>query len=327
MNILIPALVLGVLALLFGIGLAIASKKLAVKTDERIPLVRQCLSGANCGGCGYPGCDGYAAAIVNDGDGVPMNLCPSGGNEATQKIAQIMGVEAPQNEGVKCVANIICRGSGDNCRIRFDYQGEKTCRAVAMTAEGDKACRYACVGYGDCVAVCPFDAIHLTNDRIAYVDESKCMGCGKCVAACPKNVIRLEPHYKLRVKCRALEKGKTVREACKAGCIGCGLCAKNCKFGAITMVNNLPVIDRDKCGGCLECARHCPTGAMWGELNLQKKAFINPEHCIGCTLCTRSCKFGAIEGELKQVHRINPERCTGCGQCVEKCRKNAIELR
>lgn len=324
MNILIPALVLGVLALLFGAGLAIASKKLAVKVDERIPAVRACLPGANCGGCGYPGCDGYAAAIVNDG--AATNLCPSGGNEATQKIAQIMGVEAPHNEGIKFVANIICRGSTDHCGVRFDYQGEKTCRAVAMTAEGDKACRYACVGYGDCVAACPFDAIHLADNRIAYVDESKCAGCGRCMAACPKNVIRLEPHYKLRVKCRAMEKGKTVRDACKAGCIGCGLCAKKCKFGAITMENNLPVIDREKCAGCLECARHCPTGAMWGELNLQKKAVIDENACIGCTLCARECKFDAISGELKQAHRVDPEKCTGCGQCVLKCRKKAIEL-
>ena len=323
-DLLIPAGILAGMSAIFGAGLAIASKYLAVEKDERIPLVRECLPGANCGACGYPGCDGYAAAIVNDG--APVNVCPSTGKEGAAKIAEIMGLDAPDSSAEKKYANIICRGDCDNCKIRFDYDGPKTCRAVAMTQEGDKACRYACVGYGDCAAVCPFGAITVKEGRIATVDEDKCIGCGLCAQACPKNVIRIEPHYKVRVKCRALEKGKTVRDNCTAGCIACGKCEKSCKFDAIEMVGNLPQINRDKCVGCLECARNCPTGAMWAELSKQKAAKIDEEKCIGCTLCARACKFDAIEGVVKGTHKVDESKCTGCGQCMEKCRKEAISL-
>ena len=313
------------LGLLFGVGLSVASKKLAIDRDPRIDAVRDCLPGANCGGCGYPGCEAYATAIVMEG--ADMTLCLPGGQTSLAAVAQVMGVESEEaGEVAKRVANIICRGSCSNVIMRFDYQGDKTCRTVAITGEGDKSCRYACVGYGDCVAVCPFGALIIGDDRIVTVDESKCTGCGRCVRECPKNVIRIEPHYKVRVRCHALEKGKIVRESCTAGCIGCGKCEKSCKFGAIVMKDNLPTIDREKCVGCLECAKNCPTGAMEEDSSPKLKAYIHEDECIGCTLCKRECKFDAITGEVKKPHAIDREKCVGCGLCEVRCPKKVIEM-
>ena len=128
------------------------------------------------------------------------------------------------------------------------------------------------------------------------------------------------------LRCRAVEKGKAVRDACQKGCIGCGKCARNCKFGAITMENNLPVVDMEKCVSCLECVRNCPTGAMTGDLSKRKHAVIDQSKCVGCTLCDRQCKFEAITGALKEKHSIDPEKCVGCGQCAAKCPKKCITL-
>ena len=130
----------------------------------------------------------------------------------------------------------------------------------------------------------------------------------------------------MRVRCRAMEKGKVVHDHCNAGCIACAKCERSCKFGAIIMTDNLPSIDREKCVGCLECARQCPTGAMQADFDKQKKAFIHAEKCIGCTLCKRECKFDAITGEVKEKHVVDRDKCTGCGLCLPKCRKDAIEL-
>ncbi len=322
-GLLYPFLLLGGFGLLFGTGLALASKKLAVQKDEKVEALRDCLPGANCGGCGYPGCDSYAAAVV--GGAAAVDLCTPGGQKTVDAIADVLGIEHGGEMGKK-VANIVCRGSCANVQIRFDYSDEKSCRVAAMTSEGDKACRYACVGYGDCVHVCPFGALSMSDDRLVIVDEDKCTGCGRCVRECPKNVIRIEPHYKVQVKCRALEKGKIVLNNCMAGCIGCGKCAKSCKFDAIIMNDNLPTIDREKCVGCLECARNCPTGAMQADFDRQEKAFIDEELCIGCTICKRHCKFDAISGELKEKHVVDTDKCTGCGLCVGKCPKKAIAL-
>lgn len=320
-QILIPTAILGGMGILFGAGLAFAGKKLAVKEDERIQKVRDCLPGAGCGACGYPGCDGYAAAVVNDG--APTNRCPVGGAAAAKAISEIMGV-AVEESAVRMVATVICRGDDEHCKRRFQYEGLQECRAAFLASGGDKACKYACLGLGSCAKVCPFGAIHVENGLV-HIDQSLCMGCKKCIAVCPKNVIRLEPENRRSVLlCRATEKGKDVREACTAGCITCGKCERACKFGAITMVDNLPQVDMEKCVGCLECVKACPTGAMNGDLTARKKATINEDLCVGCTLCTKQCKFDAISGELKGKHTIDAEKCVGCGQCAAKCPKKAI---
>jgi len=321
-DILLPAGVLGSMGVVFGAGLAYASKKLAVPVDERIEKVRNCLPGAGCGACGFTGCDSYAAAVVNDG--APTNCCSVGGDGVAKQIAEIMGVEAQAT--TKMVATVICRGDSDHCKTKYEYDGLMECRAMFLASGGDKSCKFACLGLGSCAKVCDFGAITVEN-RLVKVDAEKCHGCGKCIEVCPKFVLRLEPYHAPSViRCRAVEKGKAVREACTAGCIGCGKCAKLCKFEAITMENNLPVVDRTKCVGCLECVKGCPTGAMSGDLANRKHAVIKEELCIGCTLCARQCKFDAITGALKEKHSVDASKCVGCGLCAAKCAKKAIEM-
>lgn len=322
-EILLPAAILGSMGALFGTGLAFAGKKLAVKVDERVEKVRACLPGAGCGACGYTGCDSYAAAVVNDG--AKVNCCSVGGETCAKQIAEIMGVDA--GDATRLVATVLCQGDSDHCKLKYQYDGLMECRAMFLTSGGDKACRYACLGLGSCARVCEFNAITI-KDRLVHIDPEQCKGCGKCIEVCPKSVMRLEP-YGLRsvLRCRAVEKGRDVREHCTKGCITCGKCEKSCKFGAITMENNLPVVDMSKCVGCLECVKNCPTGAMTGDLTARKHAVIDQTNCVGCTLCAKQCRFDAISGALKEKHAIDPNKCVGCGLCAQKCPKKCITLK
>ncbi len=323
LQILIPTLLLGGMGALFAAGLAYAGKKLAVPQDERIDQVRACLPGAGCGACGYTGCDSYAAAVVQEG--AATNLCPVGGAAAAQQIAKIMGADASEAP-VRMVATVLCRGDNDMCHSRFEYKGLQECRAAFLASGGAKACKYSCLGLGSCEKVCAFGAIHVENGLV-HIDPDKCTGCKRCISVCPKNVIRLEPaDLRSVLRCRALEKGRAVRDVCTAGCIACGKCERSCKFGAITLQDNLPVVDMEKCVGCMECVRVCPTGAMDGDLSKRKKAHVDAEKCVGCTICAKQCRFDAIHGALKEKHSVDQELCTGCGLCAAKCPKKAITL-
>jgi electron transport complex protein RnfB len=254
-----PVVVLGGLGLLLGLGLAIAAKLLAVKTDENVEKVRELLPGANCGGCGFPGCDGLAKALC--AGEAKVNQCSALSCENLGAIAQLLGVDAAPAD--KMVARVLCRGDSENCVSQYTYSGITDCRAAALVAGGPKSCAFGCVGLLTCGKVCPFGAIYLSDKGIAAIDESICTGCGKCTEACPKNVIKVMPqNSNVFISCRTTEKGKAVTVNCKAGCIACSICAKKCPEGAITMTNNLPVIDYDKCTGCGTCAEVCPKGTI-----------------------------------------------------------------
>jgi len=313
--------VLAALGLIFGVGLGIASKKLSVEVDERVERVRALLPGANCGGCGFPGCDGFAAAVVA-GDAEPSgcNVCSK---ENLAKIGEIMGVEV--TGGTRKVARVLCMGDQGNALYRAEYEGLADCKAAYLVEKGFKACRVGCLGLGTCAKVCPFGAIKVGDDRIAYIDEELCTGCGKCVEACPQQgIVLMDADINTYIACRNKYFGKAVTDVCKAGCIGCKMCEKACPFGAITMEDNLPVIDYDKCTGCQLCADTCRRGILKvaGE---RRRAVIDPESCVGCTLCAKVCPFEAIEGEVKQVHTVT-DKCRGCGVCVDRCRFGAIKL-
>lgn len=254
MTIIFAVLVLGIMGLLFGLVLAFASKVFAVEVDERIPAVQECLPGANCGGCGYPGCNGLATAIVEGR--APVNGCPVGGAASAEAIAKVLGVEVGDIE--KQVAYVHCSGTCDNVKNRAKYEGIKDCLGAVRVANGFKDCGFACLGLGTCEQACQFGAIKVT-DGVAKVDASKCTGCSKCVGACPKNVISLVPDANpIRIACASQDKAKAVMDVCKVGCIGCQLCVKTCKFDAIHMNGNIPVIDYDKCKKCQMCAKACP---------------------------------------------------------------------
>lgn len=262
MQILTPVLVLGAMGLIFGIGLALASKVFEVKQDERVPRVRAELPGANCGGCGYPGCDALAEAIVK-GE-APLNACPVGGAAVAAKVGEIMGQEV--ESGARKAARIMCHGTHDVAPQRAQYFGVNDCREALNANGGTKSCRYGCLGYGSCVAACPFDALTLGEDGIPKVDEDKCTACGVCVATCPKSVIDLVPVDKqVTVSCSNHDKGKFVKGVCKTGCIACHMCERVCPTGAVKVVEDVAVIDYDKCISCGLCEEKCPANAITGQ--------------------------------------------------------------
>ncbi len=323
-GILIGAGVLTAIALVFGLLLTLVNNAFAIPSDPKRDQIREALPGANCGGCGFAGCDALADAIAA-GKAAP-NACPVGGITVAKKVAEIIGGDAGADETRK-VATVVCQGTIDRCKTKFVYHGIEDCTAAVLVNDGNRACKYACLGLGTCVRACKFDAIHIDEySKIAVVDTDKCTACGACVAVCPKKVLDLQPvTLPVRVLCRAAEEGVLVSDNCKIGCVGCELCMKTCKFGAIVMENHLPKIDRNKCVGCMMCAEVCPTGAMWGDFDNRHIALIDRDLCIGCGICKKTCQFEAISGERKSVHEIN-EACTGCGQCVPKCPKKAITL-
>ena len=254
-TILLSILVLGVLGGLFGALLAIASKIFHVEVDPKQEAVRACLAGANCGGCGYPGCDGYAAAVAK-GE-APTNRCVAGGAECAAAVAEIMGVSTDAAE--KMVAFVPCSGTTECAVPRFNYNGPQDCRAAMLFGgKSNKMCTFACIGLGNCAKACQFDAMHIV-DGVAKVDRSKCVGCGACVEACPKSIVKLIPEsQRVIVACGSKEKGKKVVEACTAGCIGCTKCARECPAEAIHMEDNLPVVDFELCTQCGHCVSTCP---------------------------------------------------------------------
>lgn len=257
MQIVIPILIISGLGLVFGLALSYASKKFAVEGDERAEKIRGVLPGANCGACGFSGCDQYAEAAA---EGAEINLCPVGGAAVAAQIGEIMGVDAVAGE--KMVARVMCGGTWDHVTIKFDYDGIIDCHSAATMAGGPSSCVYGCVGMGSCKKVCPFGAIEVENG-LARINEEKCSACGKCIAECPKMIIKLVPaKSEYSVACSNHEKGAVARKNCKTACIACQKCVKECPEAAIAIDNLCAVIDPVKCKNCGKCIAVCPTGAI-----------------------------------------------------------------
>ncbi len=254
-GILTAAAIVGAVGIFVGLFLGIAGILFQVQTDEKEEAVLAALPGNNCGGCGYAGCSGLAAAIAK-GE-APANACPVGGEPVGKSIAAIMGVEAESAE--KRVAFVACRGTCEKVRTNYEYYGIEDCSMMAFVpGGGPKACDSGCLGYGSCVKACPFDAIHVV-DGVAAVDKEACRACGKCVAACPKHLISLIPYRaKFAVACSSADKGAATVKACDAGCVGCGICVKSCPSQAAFVTGCHAVIDQEKCTGCGVCAEKCP---------------------------------------------------------------------
>jgi Na+-translocating ferredoxin:NAD+ oxidoreductase subunit B len=256
---------MGALGLLFSMGLAVAYQKLKVEEDPKVEKISEILPQANCGACGYSGCHAFAQAVA--AGKVEPSGCPVGGNEVSQQIAGIMGVKS--TESVKKVARLHCRGDNEAAKSRGQYIGITTCEAGHLVG-GNKQCVYGCLGFGDCVKACPFDAITMEPDGLPVVDENKCTACGKCVDACPRNLFELHPYSQnILVYCRSLDRGPAAKKACKNACIACGICAK-ASPNAIVVENNLADIkDYKKIEpGQIKKIEKCPTGAI-GRLRVE----------------------------------------------------------
>ncbi len=226
----IPALILLVLAMLFAIALAYLGKKLAVSRDERIDRVRDCLSGANCGACGYAGCDGFATALVEGK--AELSSCNATSKEKKEEIAEILGL-TDTGEATKVV---VCCHGGQDAKDKYDYVGYGDCRSMELLAGGRKQCAWGCLGTGSCVDACQHHAVTVKQKGYSEVSLSKCISCGKCISVCPKKIIkRIPASATYYVACSNHQKGKEVRELCTKGCIACGICVKQCEVGAITI--------------------------------------------------------------------------------------------
>jgi RnfABCDGE-type electron transport complex B subunit len=269
MNFIVIALiVLGVIGAIGALVLFLVAKKFYVYEDPRVGEVEEVLPGANCGGCGFPGCHGMADACVKATslDGL---MCPVGGAETMAKVAGILGLEAaaaePKIAVVRCAGTVCARPKVAH------YDGAKSCAVAAATFAGETGCAFGCIGLGDCVKACQFDAIKMNEETgLPEVDADKCVACGACAKACPKFVIELRKkgrlvsanHRRVWVSCVNKDKGGVAMKACQNACIGCGKCAKVCKFDAITVENNLAYIDPEKCKACGMCVPECPKKAI-----------------------------------------------------------------
>ena len=268
MNFILSAvLVLGAIGLIAAVVLYACSKKFAVYEDPRIGQVQELLPGANCGGCGFAGCADMAGALVKACDSGSLDglLCPVGGQAVMGQVSDLLGMAVANAEPK--VAVVRCNGTCEFRPRRAEYDGLMTCAAVNSTGQGETGCGFGCLGCGDCVRACNFDAIHINPETgIAEVDEEKCTACGGCVKACPRHIIELRKKgpkgRRVYVQCVNHDKGAVAKKACSVACIGCGKCQKVCKFDAINIENNVAYIDFNKCRMCTKCVDECPTGAL-----------------------------------------------------------------
>lgn len=265
--VLVPAAVMAGLGLLFGLLLAIAAKVFAVESDPRIEQIREVLPGANCGACGQAGCDAFAAAVAS-GEAKP-DACIPGGESVANQVSAIMGVSESQDKE-RFIAVVHCNGNCHETQEKYHYIGIQSCLAASQIYNGNKSCDYGCLGFGDCVRACPFDAIAITNG-IAYIDPIACKGCKNCVAVCPKQLIFMQPASKrFAVRCRNPRPGNETRDVCNVACIGCQKCVKACPKNTIHMEGHVAVIDPFDCVNCSACMRACPTGAIKEQQELKK---------------------------------------------------------
>ena len=254
--IVLAILIVSVIGLIAGLGLAVASIVMAVPVDKKAEAIRECLPGANCGACGFSGCDGYAAALSK---GITTNtaLCAPGGNDASKAIAEVTGLSAGSVAPMAAV--VMCQGFCGKAETKMEYNGVSSCEMAKQLFGGPKECIYGCIGLGDCMNACQYDAIHIC-DGVARGNPVMCKACKQCLKTCPNHIIKMMPLHEAKAAnlCVNHDKGAITRKECSNGCIGCMKCVKACEFGAVEVKDFCAKVDYNKCTGCGKCTEACP---------------------------------------------------------------------
>ncbi|HBH05268.1 MAG TPA: ferredoxin [Flavobacteriales bacterium] len=266
-SVLYTVMILSALGAVAAVILYFVSKKFYVKEDPRIAQVEDVLPATNCGGCGYPGCNAFANAVVEQQDLSSLH-CPVGGNDVMKEVADVLGIEAVEKDPY--VAVIRCSGSFNNRKKTNQYDGASNCQIAAQLYSGDTACAYGCVGLSDCVDVCDFDAMYMDEvTGLPVVIEDKCTACNACVTECPKDIIELMPvgkkNQRIYVACVNEDPNSIARDICSVACTGCSDCLEQCKFDAIIVENDLAYVDQEKCKQCLKCVDVCEVRSMHSD--------------------------------------------------------------
>ncbi len=252
----ISAVSMGGIGAALAFFLAYADKKFHVEEDPALEAIASILPNTNCGGCGYPGCRMLAEKLL--AGEAPPNACVAGGNDTAKKLAEVMGVAA--GDVKRLLAVVLCKGGHKEAERRATYKGDMTCTAANLTG-GDKSCSFGCLGYGECVEACKYDAMAMDANGLPVVFHDKCVGCGACARACPRNIIEMHTEeHKLFVYCRSRDKGAYAKKVCSVACIACGLCVKDCTAtGGIVLKDNLAVVNYDLAPQNDESTKRCPT--------------------------------------------------------------------
>jgi RnfABCDGE-type electron transport complex B subunit len=310
------------LGLVFAPLLGFKSGKFSMRTGGNIIKIHGALPNVDCGACGYATCLAFARAVA-EGKALPTGCVP-GGPAVAHAIGDILGVPITMADPLMAVVH--CKGGTKEATQRFVYEGIADCHAAIIAQNGPKTCRDGCLGLGSCVSACPFNAIAISDNKIAVVNPDACTGCGMCVKACPRAIIELIPRvHKIFLACVNHDRGSRVKNYCTMGCTACTQCVKATLSGAITMENSLPVLDYASGENFIVAAHTCPSDCFMDLVKFRPKVNIDAK-CDGCGECVSSCPTAAITGEKGKRHVVNKEKCIGCGLCLNTCPVHAIAM-